>query len=414
MYETLFAKKATVARHESAPYAEERWRYLEHCEREGYSPATLRVKACDLLWIAIKLSAYPNLQVNTEQIEAVATDWKERQRATGHKLDPHWARARFVATARLWLRFLGCLVEPTTVTPFAQQVHEYVEWMNRERGLATRTVEQRRRYVEAFLRWCGARGVRLLAIRPENVDEYLAEGGRSGWGRVYIKGIVGALRDFFRYGAHSGWCCATLHGALQGPRVYALEQLPTFPKWSEIRHLLSSMDTDSPGDIRDRSILMLFAIYGLRASEVAHLRLEDLDWDRDAIWVSRAKRSRLQQYPLIPTVGNAIARYLEEVRPPSRYREVFLRALAPIRPLSRFGLHSLTQKRLAACGIGGTHQGPHALRHACAARLVSEGLSLKEIGDHLGHRSSSSTRIYAKVDLAGLREVAAFDLGDVL
>ena len=58
--------------------------------------------------------------------------------------------------------------------------------------------------------------------------------------------------------------------------------------------------------------------------------------------------------------------------------------------------------------------GPHALRHACAAHLVEEGLSLKEIGDHLGHRSSSATQIYAKVDLSGLREVAAFDLGGLL
>ncbi|MDD2897999.1 MAG: tyrosine-type recombinase/integrase [Desulfuromonadaceae bacterium] len=53
---------------------------------------------------------------------------------------------------------------------------------------------------------------------------------------------------------------------------------------------------------------------------------------------------------------------------------------------------------------------PHALRHACATHLLSEGFSLKEIGDHLGHQSSSATRIYAKVDLAGLCEVAAFDM----
>lgn len=62
-------------------------------------------------------------------------------------------------------------------------------------------------------------------------------------------------------------------------------------------------------------------------------------------------------------------------------------------------------------GARTTHRGPHALRHACAARLVTAGLSLKEIGDHLGHRSTAATRIYAKIDLPHLREVAAFDLG---
>ena len=56
------------------------------------------------------------------------------------------------------------------------------------------------------------------------------------------------------------------------------------------------------------------------------------------------------------------------------------------------------------------HSGPHTLRHACATHLLARGLSLKEIGDHLGHRSPETTRIYAKVDLVGLRAVGDFDL----
>lgn len=71
----------------------------------------------------------------------------------------------------------------------------------------------------------------------------------------------------------------------------------------------------------------------------------------------------------------------------------------------------MASARMSLLGISAPHTGPHSLRHACATHLVTEGLSLKEIGDHLGHRSSLSTRIYAKVDLPGLREVAAFDLG---
>jgi site-specific recombinase XerD len=65
-------------------------------------------------------------------------------------------------------------------------------------------------------------------------------------------------------------------------------------------------------------------------------------------------------------------------------------------------------------GIQAPHRGPHVLRHACAGHLLARGLSLKEIGDHLGHRRPDSTRIYAKVDLPGLREVAAFDLGGLV
>ena len=84
-------------------------------------------------------------------------------------------------------------------------------------------------------------------------------------------------------------------------------------------------------------------------------------------------------------------------------------------PLERSAFYTMVSKRLTALDLRATitHHGPHSLRHACAARLVAEGLSLKEIGDHLGHRSTAATRIYAKVDLLGLREVAAFDLGEL-
>jgi integrase/recombinase XerD len=78
------------------------------------------------------------------------------------------------------------------------------------------------------------------------------------------------------------------------------------------------------------------------------------------------------------------------------------------------GLYQLVAKRLKRLGVESRRYGPHALRHACAGHLLAQGLSLKEIGDHLGHRSPDSTRVYAKVDLHGLREVAAFDLGEVL
>lgn len=77
-------------------------------------------------------------------------------------------------------------------------------------------------------------------------------------------------------------------------------------------------------------------------------------------------------------------------------------------------LYPVVAHRMKRAGIKAPHRGPHVLRHACAGHLLARGLSLKEIGDHLGHRHPDSTRIYAKVDLQGLREVAAFDLGGLV
>ena len=141
------------------------------------------------------------------------------------------------------------------------------------------------------------------------------------------------------------------------------------------------------------------------------LRLEDLDWEGEAIHITRSKpQPRVQTYPLVGVVGDAILRYVKTVRPHSEARELFLSLKAPIRPLGNSALWQLVHRRLRPFGLPLGHHGPHALRHACATHLLSQGLSIKEIGDHLGHRNPAATGVYAKVDLAGLRQVADFDL----
>jgi integrase/recombinase XerD len=113
-------------------------------------------------------------------------------------------------------------------------------------------------------------------------------------------------------------------------------------------------------------------------------------------------------------VGESILRYLQEVRPRTALREIFVTLKAPFQALSSGSLYDLVSDRLRAQGVCLPHYGPHALRHACATRLLAEGLSMKEIGDHLGHRKADTTRVYAKVNMMGLRQVADFDLGDLL
>ena len=102
------------------------------------------------------------------------------------------------------------------------------------------------------------------------------------------------------------------------------------------------------------------------------------------------------------------------MRPQTDCREVFITRVAPIKPLDPCGLGEVVKRRLKALGLKLPHNGSHVLRHACATHLLAQGLSLKEIGDHLGHRSPESTRIYAKVDLAALRTVGDFDLEGLL
>ena len=330
------------------------------------------------------------------------------------KRNTRWSQKKFIAVSRPWLRFLGWWRELIVFEPFQKQLDEYCHWMRDLRGLTERTIDTERRYVTEFLRWYAVKRRPLSQVRPIDVDRYLAEGGATRWCRISVRDVATSLRAFFRYGALRGWGPQHLPDSIQAPRVYAEETLPAGPDWIDVKRMMAATNTDRAKDLRDRPILMLFAIYGLRATEVARLQLENLDWERGLLHVTRVKRRGPQTYPLLPSLSEALIRYLKTVRRPSAHREIFLGLQSPFLPLGHGGLYSLVSRRLTALGVRTAHHGPHSLRHACAARLVAEGLSLKEIGDHLGHRSASATRIYAKVDLSGLRQVAAFDLGELL
>ena len=416
MFDQLFKSPSAIARHANAPYAKERERYLRACAQQGKSRATLLLEAQDLLWVARKLSTYPDLRhVTSEDVRAMANDWKTRERACGRPLNLTFTRQRYLRLAVAWLRFLGHLPVFVEPPPFQMQRQAYRRWAREERGLSEATVKQYDGYITHFLRWYGVFGRDLAEVQVSDVDAYLSRGSAQGWCRITMNNVATGLKAFFRYCSQQQWTRPSLFEAIRGPRIYTDEGLPAGPDWSEVQRLFAALDMRNPTDVRDRPILMLMAIYGLRVSEVARLCLEHVDWEHDRLHIMRAKRHGAATYPLLPSVGNAIVQYLKQVRPrPSSHREVFLTLRAPFRPLSTTGLYHVASRRLKALAVRTAHHGPHSLRHACAQRLVADGLSLKEIGDHLGHRSTSATRMYAKVDLRSLREVAAFDVGELL
>jgi site-specific recombinase XerD len=411
MFDQLFKSSSAIARHATAPYAQERIRYLSYCKQRGDAPTVVSTKASDLLWIVHRLSVYADLHLTIDQIRTAIIDRSDPDTTCHRKLDSPYTRKRLVDTTRAWLRYLGCLREPLEPIPFQARLDEYCDWARYERALSDRSIETFRSRIKQFLQWYGALGRPLSEVRLTDCDDYLAFASAKGWSRVTLANEIDALRAFFRYGAEHGWCQPRLAPALQRPRLYALESLPAGLAWTDVQRLFAALDLSHPRDIRARAILILLAIYGLRTSEVTRLCLEDIDWEHDQLRVLRAKRHPAQIYPLLPSLGNALIQYLQSVRPPSPHRQIFLTLISPYRPLSPGGLFNIVSARLKALEVPCVHHGPHTLRHSCARRLVAEGLSLKEIGDHLGHRSPSATRVYAKVDLPGLREVAAFDLG---
>lgn len=407
MDRSCFSDQAADALFPEVPFADERNRYLHHCATLGARPEVLRVKRSELLWIARHLRPDAAEGVGMAELLPIA---QARQNLRGAAT----AARRVIDIGRPWLKFLGWWREPTVMLSYQGQLDQYVVWMRDERGLTPSTVEQWGRMAGRFLLWCERSNRQLEDLKAEDIDNYIATQGAGRWGRVSIAHVTSALRDFLRYAAKEAWCSDRLAASISRPRLYQHESLPYAPDWSDVQKMLADVDTDRPRDIRDRAILLLLAVYGMRRGEVAALRLDQIDWAGRTLRLFRLKRRQAQIYPLVPSAAEALARYVDTVRPPSSCQEVFLRMKSPRRPLNVTSIYSVANRRFVALGIQAAHRGAHALRHACAVRLLAEGLTIKEIGDHLGHRSTAATNVYAKVNMAVLREVGAFDLGDVL
>ena len=418
MFDRLFTLPKALDRYSGGPLFEERLGYLAHCAAQGSTRSSLRLIAQHQLVLVDYLHLQEADSLTVEEVEAAADRWVRRQPQphTHNATDYRYGRWRFISDARQWLTFLGRLrtIEAPR-RPYADLIEGFRDYMIRERGLSQHTVRIRCWHVEQFLNRFWERHRSFDEVTIADIDAAVArKGNQDGYARTSIQSYINSLRAFFCYAEQHGWCRPGLAAAIMPVHLFADEGLPKGPAWSDVQLLLADTKTDQPKDIRDRAIIMLFAVYAMRVGEVRGLKLDDLDWEKELIYLTRPKPRRRQSYPLSYTVGQAILRYLKKVRPHTPRREVFLTVKAPFQPLSSGSLYDLVSDRLRALGVSLPHYGPHALRHACATRLLAEGLSMKEIGDHLGHRKADTTRVYAKVDLAGLRQVADFDLGGLL
>lgn len=134
--------------------------------------------------------------------------------------------------------------------------------------------------------------------------------------------------------------------------------------------------------------------------------MDDIDWKNERLLIKARKAGHSTGYPLSAVVGNAILEYLKKDRPQTKERALFFCMKAPIVPLTWQAVSGRALHYLRLAGIDVPKCGSHTLRHTCVQRLVDAQFSLKMIGDYVGHKSPDATRIYAKVDIESLREMA--------
>ncbi len=307
------------------------------------------------------------------------------------------------------LRQLDVIPPPTPVllTPIDLIERDYGHHLRQERSFMSASVGHYLTVARRFL-WHRFRDgkIHLKALCTKDVSDFVLKDSAIR-GRRSAQLMTSVLRSFLNYLFQQGKTVTNLATAIPATAGGRLSELPRYLETAEVKKLLRSCDRRQKVGRRDYAILVLLARLGLRASEVANLELDDIDWTAGEL-VIRGKGNRVDRMPLLQDVGTAMADYLKKGRPRCSTRRVFVHCKAPYAGFSSppNAVSGIVRRTLARAGLNPLNHGAHLLRHSLATNLLRSGASLTQIGQVLRHQQVQTTEIYAKVDVNALRALA--------
>lgn len=309
--------------------------------------------------------------------------------------------------ARLFHRYLIEIGVCQSAAPALQHaepflVADFKVWLHKHRGASDPTIKL---YARDATHLMAALGDDPERWEPAAVRRFFLDRARQCGNRTVEK-MTTSLRAFLRYLAVTGRTRADLVDAVPGYARWRLADLPRYLSTEQVNRLIAACDGEVAGRRRDRAIVLLLARLGLRAGDVAQLRLDDIEWETGSLRVSGKSRYEVR-LPLPQDVGDAIAAYLACRSSTCQSDQVFLRNIAPFRPFrSGDGVSSVVKRLMQRAGIVAPVKGAHVLRHTAATEMLRHGVPLERIGLVLRHRGIDTTAHYAKVDVKLLKEIA--------
>ena len=290
--------------------------------------------------------------------------------------------------------------------PVDEELRRYDAYMDHVRGLAPKTRETALRILGRLLTArFGDEAIDIAALEPDQVRDFFAQQAKLYSKPASAGTVIASLRGYFRYRVSLGDAVQGLIGVLSYPANWQLSLLPKTLTPEEVEQLVNSLGKQGRSLRRADAIVRCALDLGLRSGEIAHISLDDIDWRAGTITLRHTKGRRDDVLPLPATTGAAIVAYLEQERPKTRNRAVFVRHQTPRgEPVGPDLVRKAIRQAFAHAGLPYTRS--HLLRHSMANRLLAGGASLKEVADVLRHRSLNTTMIYAKLDSRNLAEVA--------
>jgi integrase/recombinase XerD len=379
--------------------------FLLDLETRGYTKLTMRGYADSIAHFA-EWARAQRLTIEDLSVEVLTRFSKHRCRCPGGRKQQSVSR-KYVNRVRRFVSYLETqgliasvpIISATRVSE--PLVEEFVQWLRDHRGIGPITVRHYTEQLEKMPSW-------LICAQAKQIDAASVRAWvlkrTTGLSASGIRCMTIALRMYLRFLGSTGRCTAGLEGAIPSLPQWRLSALPRYLPPEQVEQLIASCDTATLLGSRDRAVLLLLARLGLRAGDVAHLRLDDIDWRAARIKVC-GKARRETWLPLPQDAGDAVLEYLKR-RTAVTLDQVFLCVQAPYRPVSSGVVSSIVDHALSNAGIKDPpSRGACLLRHSAATSMLRGGATLDAVSAMLRHRSLNMTAHYAKVDLPMLERI---------
>ena len=285
-----------------------------------------------------------------------------------------------------------------------RSIRDFLDYLKVEAGLANNTILAYSRDLKGFLAYCQSRRIsRLRQIKPALIQKYIQSLSRAEKSESSIKRGLVAIRMLLRFSKLTGRINDDFTTILEGPKLW--QKLPTICSKEQVITLLNTPLPDEPFYFRDKAILELLYATGVRASELAELKISDLNLDIGYLrCIGKGRRERV--IPIGKTAIAATVEYLGKLRPKlvRPHSADFLMLSRTGLPLSRIEVWRLVKKYAIRAGMP-RNLTVHTLRHCFATHLLTGGADLRSVQEMLGHVDIATTQIYTHVDQERLRKI---------
>jgi site-specific recombinase XerD len=292
--------------------------------------------------------------------------------------------------------------EKPTSPEFHSLHADYLKHLRAEQK-STNTIDSYRNIARLFLSFLEQTGrTDLRKVNADSIRDFIIDIGRT-WDSGSIRTAASGLRSFLEF-AEIG---SDLQRAVPVKLPRKISIIPILEPEEELA-VWSLLKIDVV-TARDCAILVLLLLTGLRAVDIVSLKLSEVDWTNETIRINQKKTSAPLVLPLVPAIGNALARYILQERPKSESPFVFLTSLAPFTPLQgHASCYAIVRAvfRQAGIRLGTELKGTRLLRHHVASKMLKSGVAIQTISSTLGHVNPDSADIYLTTDDKTLRECA--------